>query len=442
MILARVKRSIELSENKDMISATQCDHLTGLFTREFFLEYVFLHDKSYPYVGMDAIVLNINRFHLINEMYGRKFGDKMLQKVANKIRSVTQKQHGVASRVDADTFFVYIPHSVKPLDLLKEVIDGVSDYLDNPGGRFRMGVYANVSATLEVNRRFDRAHFACNSIRGDYAKHIAFYDEFMQEKEAYNERLINDMGRGLANREFTVYYQPKYNIKGDAPALTSAEALVRWNHPDLGVISPENFIPLFESNGLVHALDQFVWRTAAKQIAAWKEKFKTTIPISVNVSRIDLLENDFVGKICTITDDTGIEHADLLLELTESAYTDNANTIIRIVKELREKDFKVEMDDFGSGYSSLNMINSLPLDAIKLDMGFVQNIHTNERDYGMIELMMNLAKFLEVPVIAEGVENKEQFDLLKKAGVDVIQGFYFSKPVLPEEFETFIKEKG
>ncbi len=441
VILARVNRTIELSENKDIISATQCDPLTGLFTREFFMEYAALHDRSYPYVGMDAIVMNINRFHLVNEMYGREFGDKVLQRVANKLRGITRQQKGVACRTYSDTFLIYTPHAVKPEKILDEVVASIGDLLDHPRVRFRMGVYPNVNWMLDMNRRFDCALFACNSIRGDYTKQIAFYDEFLREKETFAERLINDMERGLAEREFIVYYQPKFNIKGERESLSSAEALIRWRHGKIGMVRPDVFIPLFEENGLVHKLDRYVWRESARQVREWKDKYGISLPVSVNVSRIDLMEPGFVEEICAIVAENGIGPQDLFLEVTESAYTENAQQIIEVVSVLRARGFKVEMDDFGSGYSSLNMLSSLPVDVIKLDMGFIRNIHTNPKDMRMVELMMEIAAFLSVPVVAEGVEEKEQLDLLKKAGVDVIQGFYFSKPLPPEEFERFIKEK-
>ena len=441
VILARVKRTVELSENRDIISATQSDLLTGLFTREFFLEYVFLHDKSYPYVGKDAIAVNINRFHLINEMRGRDFGDLVLQRVANRLRAYALRQHGIASRTDADTFLMYVPHVVEPDKLIDELVDGISDLLDNPRLRFRMGIYPSVDRALDIPRRFDCAIFACNSIRGDYTKPIAFYDDKMHEQETYNERLVNDVEKALERSEFVVYYQPKFNVKGEKPELTSAEALVRWNHPELGMIRPDIFIPLFEQNGLVHNVDRFVWKKAAMQVKAWRDKYSVTLPVSVNVSRIDLLEPNFLDDITQIAVTSGITPADLLLEITESAYTDDGGDIVTLVKALRDRGFRVEMDDFGCGYSSLNMLTSLPIDVLKLDIGFVRNIHTSERDYGFLELMMDIARFLSVQVVAEGVEHEEQLALLKKAGVDVIQGFYFSKPLPADEFAYFIEQK-
>ena len=229
----------------------------------------------------------------------------------------------------------------------------------------------------------------------------------------------------------------KYAIQSEKPCLSSAEALIRWKHPTFGMVSPGVFIPLFEKNGKIHMLDEYVWRQAAEQVAEWREKFGVTVPVSVNISRIDLMEDDFVGDILRVVSDAGISPEDYMLEITESAYMENSDEIINKVKELRERGFKIEMDDFGSGYSSLNMILTMPIDVLKLDRDFVKNIHEEEKNYRLVEIVMQIAKLWDVKVVAEGVETEEQHELLKKVGVDIIQGFYYSKPVAAEEFEEF-----
>ena len=205
------------------------------------------------------------------------------------------------------------------------------------------------------------------------------------------------------------------------------------------MISPGEFISLFEEKGLIHKLDRYVWNEAAHQVKEWKEKYNVTVPVSVNVSRVDVF-NPLLGDILDgIIKDSGINHEDLLLEITESAYTDNSQQIIDTVTALRDRGFKIEMDDFGSGYSSLNMLTSLPIDALKLDMKFIRNICVNEKDSALVEIMIRISDLLDVPIIAEGVETKEQADLLKGIGCEIIQGYYFSKPVPGEEFEKFIE---
>ncbi len=441
VIRARVNRSIELSENSSIIKATQNDALTGLFNRDYFYEYVNLLDQYNPDTEMDAIAININRFHLINDMNGRDFGNDLLKALAETIRKIAREQHGMGCRNDADSFFLYLPRGLTPDEVHQKLSDGLTSFFDNPKTRIRIGIYENVDRELEPPRRFDRALLACNGLRGNFVEQISLYDETMHKKEAFSERLINDVEKAVSEKQFLVYYQGKYAIQGEQAVLSSAEALIRWQHPELGMIRPDHFIPLFEGNGLVQRLDHFVWRESAAQIAAWKEKYGIVIPVSVNVSRIDLLEPGFVDEVLSIVKENNIEPEHLLLEVTESAYSESSQKIVEVVNQLRELGFKVEMDDFGSGYSSLNMLSSLPIDALKLDMGFIRNIHHSDKDMKMVELMMDIAEFLSVPVIAEGVEEEEQYKLLKEAGVDLIQGYYFSRPVPASEFEMLIKEK-
>ena len=245
----------------------------------------------------------------------------------------------------------------------------------------------------------------------------------------------------IEQKQFKVYYQPKYDITGDTPHLYSAEALIRWIHPEYGMISPGSFIPLFEENGLIQKLDRYVWEETASQIARWKENYGVTIPVSVNVSRINIYDPNLENELIGIVENVGLTPKELHLEITESAYTNNSHQIVETVERLRSHGFHIEMDDFGSGYSSLNMLSEMPIDALKLDMKFVRNICTNEKDRRMVKLIIEIAEFLNVPVIAEGVETKEQCDLLKKMSCDVIQGYYFSRPVPPEEFNSFIEKE-
>ena len=205
------------------------------------------------------------------------------------------------------------------------------------------------------------------------------------------------------------------------------------------MISPGAFIPLFEENGLIQLLDDYVWKEAAAQIRAWKDKFGVTLPVSVNVSRIDIYDPNLKDNLLQIVEKNGLTTKDLYLEVTESAYAEDAGRLIEVVEELRRCGFKIEMDDFGSGYSSLNMLSTLPIDVLKLDMKFVRNMLEDSKSYRLIEIIMDIAKYLAVPVVAEGVEVEEQLKLLKQVGCEIIQGYYFSKPVPPEEFEKFFE---
>lgn len=441
VILARVNRSVEFSEDTTIIQNTETDELTGLYTREFFFEYANQFDKYHPDLSMEAIVINVSRFHLLNELYGRSYGDKVLRNIAIGLKKELEGKEGIAGRIGTDSFYLYISGIDDHDKLLERIMIEVLEESEFARVHLRMGVYPVENRKVEMERRFDRAVLACNKLRNNYTQSYTIYDTQMQEKEVFLECLVNGVDEAITKKQFKVYYQPKYSIQGDRPVLSSAEALIRWIHPIFGMVSPGTFIPLFEENGLVQRLDRYVWNEAAEQIKKWKDEFGIIVPISVNVSRIDIYDPNLEQELLDIVEKNGITPKDYLLEITESAYTDNSDQIVDVVEKLRKHGFRVEMDDFGSGYSSLNMLTVLPIDVIKLDMKFIRNIANNEKDFRMVELMMEIADFLSVPVVAEGVEEEVQYDLLKKAGCDVIQGYYFSKPVPAEEFEEFIKKE-
>ena len=407
VILARIGRIVQLYEDRNIITATQFDSVTELFNREYFLEYETIVDQYYPEDDKDMIAVNVNRFHVIN----------------------------------ADKFFIYIKDGDHAEKLYEAICASLKDVLEDTDCRIRLGVYKKASENPDIARRHDYAHLACNSIKGNYTEHVAYYDDEISKREHYEEKLIHDLDKALAEKQFKVFFQPKYKIQSGEPELGSAEALIRWVHPELGMISPGVFIPLFEDNGLISKVDYYVWKDAAEHVAKWRKEYGVNIPVSVNVSRMDMLSENLADEFVSIVDAAGIDVQSLLLEITESAYTDDKANIIATVKELREKGFRIEMDDFGTGYSSLNMLTDLPFDVLKLDMVFVRNIHSDERALKLVEFIMEIAKYLNVTVVAEGVELKEQYEQLKLLGCDVIQGYYFSKPLCADDFEELLRKE-
>ena len=441
VILARVRRTIELSEDRDILRWTERDHLTGLYNKEFFYRYAAQLDAYHKDAPADAILLNINHFRTLNDRYGKSYGDEVLKRVAESMLEIVKDTGGIVCRSEADTFLIYCPHCGDYDAMLAKA--GVS--MPGSGGsgsrvRMRMGVYANVDKTLDVERRFDRAKMAADTVKSNYANAIGLFDNTLRETELRSEQLIEDFPAALRERQFLVFFQPKFDVHRDEPMLSSAEALVRWRHPKLGMISPGVFIPLFENNGLIQALDQYVWADAAAHIRAWKERLGVALPVSVNVSRVDLLDPSLVDKLQLIVSGNGLSYGELLLEITESAYTADAEQIIQKVHQLRRLGFRIEMDDFGSGYSSLSMLSSLPIDALKLDMQFIRNAFQQHKDTRLLEAMIRLAESFEVPTIAEGVETEEQLLALKAMGCGIVQGYYFSRPLPAGEFEAFLIE--
>ena len=440
VILARVRHSIQLFENSKIIHATEFDKLTLLYSPDFFFEYASQFDQRFPDQVMDALVVNFTRFHLLNQLKGRNFGDEILNAMADGIRKALLKTGGIAGRHEADSFYLYIPHQENYSIILDKINEALASLLKPSETRLRLGVFSDAERKFAMIQRFDHAVQACNSLRNKAsgASDICIYDNKMAEKEVFDAHLLQDFEAAIEQKQFKVNYQPKFNIKGDKPVLCSCEALVRWIHPELGFVRPDLFIPLFEENGLVTKLDRYVWEEAARQIAAWKKELGVTIPVSVNVSRVDIAAPDMTDFITKIVKENGLSPSEYMLEITESAYTSDSKHIIEIVENLRKLGHKVEMDDFGSGYSSLNMLTDMPIDVIKMDKAFIRNIQPGNKAMHLVELVLDIAKYLEVPVVAEGVETEEELKMLKDAGCDIIQGYYFSKPIPPEEMEKFV----
>ena len=438
VILARISRAIELYEDRKLLIATERDNLTNLVTKKYFFEYIKEFNKNNINKKMDAIVINVRKFHLVNELYGYDVGDELLIKISDILREILHNNIGIASRITDDNYYLYIARQSDYMTFLNDnLIKKIKIFKDNIKIDLRIGI--NVSDNNNIEDKFDKALLACNSLRNKSNEYLCYYDDLMHNKEIYNERLINDLDDAIINDEFKVYFQPKYNITYDKPRLCSAEALVRWNHKKLGLISPSLFIPLFEKEALIQKVDFYIWNKTAKFIKYCKDNLGIYVPISINVSRIDLLTPNFIEEINKIVEMNNISPNDLYLEITESAYTDNSKLVLDIINGLRKYGYKIEMDDFGTGYSSLNMVANLPIDIIKLDMSFIKNMHKFEKDKKMVEVVLEIAKILNVKVVAEGVEEEAQYKLLKEMNCDIIQGYYFSKPLDEDNFLRLIR---
>lgn len=435
IILARVRRSILLAEETDIILRTEKDSLTGLTTKKYFYEYINEYDEQVADAKMDAIAINIKKFHTINEMFGRRLGDELLVTIAQILRELMEKYGGIVSRVESDTFYLYVASQDNYRELIIAALEEANSRIDiDQHIDFKIGINRCVDKSLSVEKRFDDALRALRLNDDSLANTIVVYDQQMHEKELFNEKLLLEFDRSIKDKQFKIYLQPKMDITGDKPVLCSAEALVRWIHPVYGLISPGLFIPLLENNGLIQKLDRYIWNEAALQIQKWEEEFGVTLPISVNVSRVDLFNEHLTEELLDIVKEHKIDVDKLYLEVTESAAVGDTDQIMKNVKELQKKGFVIEMDDFGTGYSSLHMVSALPLDALKIDMSFIRNLFSSEKDKRMVQVILEIAKLLNAKTVAEGVENIEQVKLLKEMGVDIIQGYYFSKPLPVEEF--------
>jgi diguanylate cyclase (GGDEF)-like protein len=438
VVLALMFRSRRAERRaNELISATEHDNLTGLYNRDFFLEYVNRMHNVNPNQAMDAVVCNIEQFHSVNAVSGRDFGDFVLRSLGSELKAIASERDGIAGRFGADRFDLYCRHT----DDHQAIYDRLQSVLDEMAHtsnmRLRMGVMRS-QPDIDAVQMFDMARIACNMIRGDFKEHLVVFDDEVREREEYEQRLLSDLQRALDSFEFEVYYQPKYDILVEPAKLVSAEALIRWRHPELGIIPPDDFIPLFERSGKISDVDKFVWNEAARQIVRWRELYGVTIPVSVNLSRVDVFDPALEETLDEIIKFNGLDHDLLKLEVTESAYTENSEQVIKVVSSLRRKGYVIEMDDFGTGYSSLSMLSEMPVDILKLDRNFVRNIDHSEKDAQLVALILDISKELDIPVVAEGVETEAQLQMLRKLGCAIAQGYYFSRPLNVAEFENKI----
>lgn len=439
VILARVRRIIELTENRRLIRDIERDPLTGLYSRSVFCEYCDTLIKERRDTPMDMIAVDVDRFRLINEINGKPFGEAVLRAVAEGIRDLLSHRLGLGCRAEADQFFIL----TERLPDYGEALDCIQRRLSEQEGlgsmHLRMGVYENADPSHPASWYCAAAGHAADSSRGNHARGVTVYDSAMVEKELYSQRLISDLDEGLRQGQFKVFYQPKYLIQGEAPRLYGAEALVRWAHPELGFISPGVFIPLLEENGLITRLDVYVWREAAAQLRRWRDALGFAVPVSVNLSRQDLFDAGLPERLLEIVAENGLTTGDLRLEITESAYAHDMDHVLRSVEALRSAGFRIEMDDFGAGYSSLSMLSVMPIDALKIDMKFVQNIMRAEGGYPILQSVVNMSHSMRLPAIVEGVETQEQYDLVRRAGCDVVQGYYFARPAEAAAFTDLLR---
>ena len=440
VILARVNRIIELNERRKLISAAETDEVAGVYSRNFFFEYANRLYRYHPELHLDAVVIDIEQFHSINALHGREFGHSIIRTLGKEIRAFLAETEGIAGRVTMERFAIYCVPQADYKAVLKRFQEKVDGLSPNVNVHLRMGVSPRQEGA-EPLMLFDRAATASAMVRRDYLRPLMIYDEEMLKKELLNQRLLNDLRTAVDERQFCVFYQPKYDIRCDPPKLSSAEALIRWKHPELGLVSPGSFIPLFEGNGLIGIVDSFVWEEAARQIRHWRNKYNFTLPVSVNLSRSDVFDPTLAHRLVRLIRENGLNYEELKLEVTESAYTDDAKTVLDVIRKLRDLGFQIEMDDFGSGYSSLNMLSDMPVDVLKMDMKFIRKIENSETDRRLVSLILDIARYLKVPVVAEGVETEGQLAILREGGCQLVQGYYFSKPLPPEEFEKLIERE-
>lgn len=409
------------------------DSLTGLLNRDQFYEDVHDMVNKYHDTTFYLICSNIKDFKFINEIFGMEKGNQVLIKQA-KLMASNPSERTICARLMNDRFALCLPR--EEFDE-KRVADSVKELqCEFTGNSFHMHMYMGVYEIRDrdeaVSIMVDKANIAADTIKNNYDCCVAYYDEHLLEISIEQRRLLGEFEPALQNDEFVMYLQPQVNSDG---AAKGAEALVRWVHPSRGILTPYAFIDILENAGLIYKLDLYIWEKAAQKLAEWKEKGYGSYHISVNISTKDFYILDIYETFTGLINKYGIAASNLHLEITETTLMTDFEKNMNIIHKLQDVGFRVEIDDFGSGYSSLNMLKDISADVLKIDMGFLRKSENEVKGQDILESIITLAGKIGMDVITEGVETKKQLDMLTMMGCHEFQGYYFSKPVPVSEFE-------
>ena len=384
------------------------------------------------------IVLDINKFKALNNIYGYEFCNHILKALGEKLIKLLPSNN-ITCRISNDVFATIFNYEHDIKNLLDKIFTNSSHlkiYDTSIHVNLSIGVYkVNVEDT-DINKALDKAYIARSKIKGLYNDNYYIFDEVLENKLVEEQKIESSMEDALKNREFKVVYQPKTLTSNEK--FIGAEALIRW-YKDGEIISPGKFIPLFEKNKFIIKLDLYIFEQVCKDMTTWKEKYGYIPIVSINVSKEHFVDENFINEYVRITDNYNLDRSHIDLEITESATIDGKIDILKILNTIKEKGFTISIDDFGTGYSSLSMLQNMPIDIIKIDKVFVDKADLTS-DKNIINYIMILANRLGVKTIAEGVETKEQVDFIKSIKCDMIQGYYYSKPLSKEDFEDYFNK--
>ncbi|NCC67347.1 MAG: diguanylate cyclase, partial [Clostridia bacterium] len=437
--IASQNRSYEMRIQRQaaMLRAAERDELTGMFNKHAFYRRVRERITSSPAECFVMLSFDIDRFKIFNDLFGTAAGDKLLRDIGASIASLASEDL-IFSRLESDHFACFAKAALVDAAVISMFISGwLNDYTSLYKLTISIGAYLVDDLGLDVSLMCDRALLAERTVKNSYTDKFAFYDSKMWETMLDEQRLAADIDHGIESGQIFPFYQPQYNqVTGE---LVGAEALARWMHTEQGLISPSVFIPVFENNGLITKLDVYLWEKVCVYIRRRLDEGKKVVPISVNISRKDFFRLNLVEHLSSLVAKYGLSPDMLRLEITESAYMDDPDQLIGITNALQAAGFFIEMDDFGSGYSSLNTLKNVPVNLLKLDMRFLEKGVGEGRRSGIIlNSIISMANWLNLPVLAEGVETARQAEYLRTLGCSLVQGFLFSKPLSETDFTDLL----
>lgn len=427
--------------SREMHKVAYVDELTSLPNLEQMN--IIIEDKIKNKESFVLAVFDVKSFKIINDLWGYEKGDEHLVFIGDKLKDYSDV-FDFACRCENDVFAVIMKNSslIKCETTMETFLSEVSLLQGNSNYhvQYSCGIVRQEGNYDNANIMFDSAKIAKAIAKKSNRTKIVVYDEITKEEMIRRQKLKDGLHRGLENGEFVVYLQPKYKLEDDT--LAGAEALIRWNYGHKEFLSPGQFIPVFEEDGSIGLLDQYVLKKVTEKFKEWMEKGYILLPISVNVSRVQLTNQNLVQEITETVEKENVPFEYIDLELTESAAYDNMTHLLETMGEIEKAGFRLSMDDFGTGYSSLGLLQKMPLNTLKLDKTFVDEyIDENcEKEKLMICDIINMAHHLGITVLAEGVETKVQRDMLKEAGCEIVQGYYYSKPIPIEEYEDLLKQ--
>lgn len=442
-ILYQIIHNHRLSK-KEMERIASYDDVTDSENYTAFLNVTKKWLKEETRKGWCIIHFDIKDFNIINSLLGYIEGDHLLKNVFDAMHQ-NLKEGERCVRVEADRFVVL--WHLNDVDQIKERLEMVNQQIcDSFVAKsyheellLYYGVYLIKESDVSFVKCIDKAKYCKKYCKAD--NKIVIYEDSMYENRMKERNMENRMYHALGNDEFKVYLQPKVNTCKDN-RIVSAEALIRWKDPTLGEIYPSEFIPLFERNGFLEKLDFYTFDIVCMSLAKWNREIDPNLSVSFNISRSYIFKNDFVRHLCDITDIYGVDRKNIEIEIVESMIFEKPEKLLAVVQDLKAQGFRIAMDDFGSGYSSLSMLKQIPFDIIKIDQGFFRTEKYNEeKGKAIVDIIIQLAKKLHVEVVTEGIETKEQLDFVKQAGCHVIQGYYFYKPMKLEDFDHLIELK-
>lgn len=418
------------------IEAPRIDAATGLLSKEAFFDEAAAYLRHSGARDVSIVCFDVDHFKLFNDLHGLDCGDELLRYLGRAL-ALRFSPDGAQplARLAADTFALCAT-GIRPECVERILVDISSECPNGIDAIVRAGVYRIEDPASPVSIMCDRAVIALRTVKGSYFDRVALYDPGMREALVLEREVVAGIESALREDRIELFLQPKCNIR--TGKIVGAEALARWRHPERGIVAPGEFIPLIERNGLVRSLDLRVWEKTAAWIRGLIDEGVQPVPVSVNVSRADIYLVDVAAELHALVERYGIDPSLIEVEITESAYSERPDRIVAAFDALAERGFTVLMDDFGSGYSSLNMLKDINVDVLKIDMRFLDRDDRRSKD--IMESVIRMARWLDLPVIAEGVETREQVNFLLDVGCSYAQGYYYARPMEAAAFEALLTD--